>query len=1132
MVQAYGAKVAEEKPAAGRGMGLREREIILFCWIFILGVALATAFFQGVSFRDWQIIPSESFLILPRYLPIAWVIIAILAGLTAFFFYREKSPEAVPPEVLPIPEKPPELSPARMKWTTPSLVILALLLGITIYTNKVDTSSPNHLTRFLSKDWGEKRVVIGKIWKEPEVRYHTDPETGEMVEKGTNLVIRPSKIQREPPDGPFVEKIKGDILVTTTPMIGWDVYKKISSSEALGYTVKLHAPLFAEQPSNNPGTFDYKRYLRNSGIYAKSPLTFPSRWAPPIEILKETRGRLWVEAALGIKKRMLAVFKKTMPYPESAFLGGVTLGLRHGLIKLYRYPWSPLSVEDAFRHAGTIHVIAVSGLHVTVIAGMLFGISLLLFKSREKAAAFTLFFMIFFALMIFTALTGARPSTMRAFIMVSIALLLWAMGIGLRYSLLLSIPIAGTAILLLNPLVLTEASFTLSFGAVLSLGLITNPTMRYLKKLKGLPSVALLIIALIFPLISYFQREAFKELSTMGQFIIFAFLLLVVSYIIQRRHRLGRFRKVTNIVLYREKQGGFKSIEELAQVPGIDRGTFSRLKGKIEKAGININTASGYVLGNLTRGGPLFRFGLGDGNPFFLAKWFFAFLAAQVAINLGMMLPLSLYYFKHVPYAGPYSNFIAIPIITTIIPLGIMAGILGMVIPWLGQYLALLMNAGNWLLVKLFLWLSYTATNIFRYPFEKTPTVYQLAGYFSLLLVYIYFDDLHKKLTCPNLKSIEKEIKKKEAQAEFPEEIEKLKEEKKALVRGRIRAGIIVALVALLFFIGSLSARRKPLLKVLYLSVGYGDSILIQTPKGKNILIDGGYRSPTWDTGEKTIAPVLVKEGIKRLDTVVLTNPSLEHMGGLISIIKNFEVDQFIDSLGPDRVSPDISYDEFLALLNDKYFWENRDKESVQETYETYRELLKVLKERMVTHKKGSYGTIIAKERFRGKDLEFYILNPMEPKIDYAYSNLSANSIVMRLIYGNNTFLFTSNLGPEGEARLVASGNVLRSDILQIPAHGSINSSTPNFLRAVNPRVAVLSYGNAKYAGRDKMTARQLKKEMQETLAKYRGEVQKVYNNDKYEDMAVIITSDGRRYWMESMRSRSKHERPLLMKGR
>lgn len=760
----------------------------------------------------------------------------------------------------------------------------------------------------------------------------------------------------------------------------------------------------------------------------------------------------------------MTVIKKTIPYPESAFLGGVTLGLRHGLMDLH-YRGHRLNVGDAFRWSGTFHVLAVSGLHVTVIAGLLFGLSLLFIKSREKAAAFTLFFIIFFALMLFTTLTGARPSTMRAFIMASIVLLLWALGSNLRYSLLLGIPLAATLILLHNPLLLVEAGFTLSFGAVLSLGLLTGPTMKYLRKLKGLPSVAILVMAILFPIISFFQKEAFKELSTTGQFALFAFLLLFITYIIQKRYR---------------------------------------------------------------RGGPLFRFGLGDKNPFFLARWFFAFFCAQIAINLGMMLPLSLLYFRHIPYAGPYANFIAIPLITIIIPLAVMASLFGMLIPWLGIYLALLINAANYLLVRFFFWLSYIATDIFRYPFEKTPTGYQLAGYFSLLLVYVYFGALYKKLFCPGLKSLEKRI----AEAAPSAKIERLKKKRKELVRGRLRAGLVVGAVLLLLFVGQLSARREPRLRVTYLSAGYGDTILIETPGGKNILIDGGYRGPERDPGKKTIAPFLVGKRIKRLDTVVLTIPRLEHMGGLISVIENFPVNRFIDGLGPDGVSPEMSYDEFLARLNDSYFLKNRHKESVRQTYETYLKLLRALRERRVPHEKGGRGTIIAQERFRGRDLKLYLINPGEPRIEEAYSNLAANSLVTRLIYGATTFLFTSDLAAEGEARLVASGDDLRSDILQVPAHGSIHSSTPPFLEAVNPRVAVFSYGSARFAGRERREARELKREMEETSARYRGKVEKIYNTDRFEDMAVIITSDGEKYQIETMRGRARHERPLVMRGR
>jgi len=70
---------------------------------------------------------------------------------------------------------------------------------------------------------------------------------------------------------------------------------------------------------------------------------------------------------------------------------------------------------------------------------------------------------------------------------------------------------------------------------------------------------------------------------------------------------------------------------------------------------------------------------------------------------------------------------------------------------------------------------------------------------------------------------------------------------------------------------------------------------------------------------------------------------------------------------------------------------------------------------------------------------------------------------------------------------------------------------------------------------RDKRETSRLKKEMQQTLTKYRGEVENYYTTDRYSesaDMAVIVTSDGKRCRIESMRSRARHERPLVLEGR
>ncbi len=504
--------------------------------------------------------------------------------------------------------------------------------------------------------------------------------------------------------------------------------------------------------------------------------------------------------------------------------------------------------------------------------------------------------------------------------------------------------------------------------------------------------------------------------------------------------------------------------------------------------------------------------------------FFILFFYAQYAIQIGMMFPLSIYYFGHIPYSGMYVNYLAIPLIGLIIPLGIVASLLTM-IPGIGIHLGLAINACNYIICKGFLWLCHGATFVFTWPFTSRFTIYQLLIYFPFILFLAWLI-----LPLPLSQTSESLLARLRTERIF-----------------RRRMTIFFPLLLLIALPFSIYQSQKEVpLKVTLLSVGYGDAILIETPKGKNILIDGGYGGyiyeyediasvkykEKWEmeygSGIQTIAPVLTKKRIQKLDTVVSTNPNLENIGGLIAILNEFDIGRVIDSLDTEKTSPEMSYDEFLGLLNEKYFTEKRSDDWVKNTYNTYLDYLRVIERRKILHKKAKYGDVIVKETYRGKTLEAYILNPMEPRIDYAYSNLGANSVVIRLIYGKNTFLFTSNLSPEGEARLVASGNVLRSDILQIPAHGSSRSSTPAFLRVVSPRVAVLSYGNAKYSGRDKQEAKRLKVEMEDILTKYRGEVEKVYNNDRFEDMAVIITSDGENYRIETMRERAKSREALL----
>ena len=185
------------------------------------------------------------------------------------------------------------------------------------------------------------------------------------------------------------------------------------------------------------------------------PLSGPS----PIHIIvpqgadEPRKGNGLVEFSLYLRDEMVRVIKQTTPQPNSAFHGALTLGLRYGmqntvsiasdtydsaivapLVNLGKD--TDLLIADEFRASGINHVLAVSGLHVTIITIMFIGIFVMLKVSKKVYVPF-----IIFALVVFAIITGARPSTLRAVIMNSLFLLTWGyMSEGVRASALLGVP--------------------------------------------------------------------------------------------------------------------------------------------------------------------------------------------------------------------------------------------------------------------------------------------------------------------------------------------------------------------------------------------------------------------------------------------------------------------------------------------------------------------------------------------------------------------------------------------------------------------------------------------------------------------------------------------------------------------
>ncbi|HEX9988192.1 MAG TPA: MBL fold metallo-hydrolase [Chloroflexia bacterium] len=201
--------------------------------------------------------------------------------------------------------------------------------------------------------------------------------------------------------------------------------------------------------------------------------------------------------------------------------------------------------------------------------------------------------------------------------------------------------------------------------------------------------------------------------------------------------------------------------------------------------------------------------------------------------------------------------------------------------------------------------------------------------------------------------------------------------------------------------------------QVHFINVGQGDAILILAPGGQVALIDGGYR------GMGTVE-YLQAHGVERIALMVATHPHADHIGGLVDVLHEIPVDEVVTNgyLYTTQV-----YEQFL--------------DGIAASKARYREVHKG-----DTLKMGA--------------LTFQVLNPESGR---DYGDINDTSIVLRMAYGSTSFLFTGDAEAQAERSMVASGQVLQATILKVGHHGSRTSTTSEFVRAVQPQVAIYSAG-------------------------------------------------------------------------
>ena len=289
-----------------------------------------------------------------------------------------------------------------------------------------------------------------------------------------------------------------------------------------------------------------------------------------------------------------------------------------------------------------------------------------------------------------------------------------------------------------------------------------------------------------------------------------------------------------------------------------------------------------------------------------------------------------------------------------------------------------------------------------------------------------------------------------------------------ARVSVRWAAPALVVAAAVLW--GAALASPDGRLHVTFLDVGQGDAILIETPSGRQVLVDGGpdprvalralgERMPFWD---------------RSIDLVVLTHPQEDHLAGLVGVLERYRVGRVIE---PGVENASATYAEWRRALADR-------------TGET----------RVVE-------AALGQEVVMGDGVSLAVLRPPSALPPWTPNLLNNSSVVLRVTYGEVSFLLTGDIEAASEEDLMAGDATLQATVLKVAHHGSDSSSTEGFVDAVAPALAVISVGADNRFGHPRAAV------VERLRAATGGQVLLTSERGSIE-----MTTDGRRLWLETER--------------
>jgi competence protein ComEC len=411
----------------------------------------------------------------------------------------------------------------------------------------------------------------------------------------------------------------------------------------------------------------------------------------------------------------------------------------------------------------------------------------------------------------------------------------------------------------------------------------------------------------------------------------------------------------------------------------------------------------------------------------------FGRFSAPLGVSLAPLIlstPLIAFYFNRISLIALPANIFVAVLIEILVVAGFTATVFGLI----GLFpLALILNHGNYLVMLLLNKAIFLLADLplAQLNIASLPIIFLLVFYVLIFLAG-----------------------------------EKLK--KRTLTGRQVVTGILLLATLVLASRGYSGHLGNALpLQITAMDVGQGDALLIETPRHKRILIDGG----SFIKGDRSVFQFLAKKGINTLDGVILTHAHSDHLNGILPVIENINTRWIMVSGFQNNT---VNYKKFLYMI----------------------------KKKKIPLHIAIRGSSISPE----KDLVLRILNPSRPFLQKTVSDDNENSVVCRLVYKNFSMLFAGDAGIVAEKTLLDTQLPLSSTVLKTGHHGSRWASTAFFLSVVEPQSVIVCCGAGNKFGHPH-------KEFLERLVHLRQIRQRdipLYRTDLRGN--ILISSDGYKY--------------------